>query len=120
MMTDEVFEEARQRREPTPDGRGLSFIDLAHDAFPGNHGAVIHFTQLIVGRDMESPHKVLHVELVSTAGASAFLLGEPNFLFGDVGEPCEGRQSAGESVTICNSVLLSVIGEASLLAFRPL
>src|SRR6202044_2988981 len=53
MMTDEVFEEARQRRQPAPNGRGLSLIDLAHHPFPGNHGAVVHFAQLVVGRDME-------------------------------------------------------------------
>jgi hypothetical protein len=35
---------------------------------------------------MEPPHKVLHVELVSTAGALPFLFGEPDFFFGNVGE----------------------------------
>jgi hypothetical protein len=38
---------------------------------------------------------MLHVELVSTAGALAFLFGELDFFFGDVGERGDWRQCAG-------------------------
>jgi len=71
MMADEVLEKAGECREPAPDGRGLGLIDLAHDAFPGDDGAVVHFAQFVVGRDMKRPHEVLHVELVRASGPGA-------------------------------------------------
>jgi hypothetical protein len=39
-------------------------------------------------------HEVLHVELVDAPDASALLLLQPDFFFGDVGELVEGRQPA--------------------------
>ena len=47
---------------------------------------VVHIAQLVIGPNHQRPHEMLHVELVSTAGAFAFLLGEPDVLFGNVGE----------------------------------
>lgn len=47
--------------------------------------------QLVVGTNRERAHEVLDIELVSTAGAFAFLLDEPDFFFGDVGEFGERR-----------------------------
>jgi len=44
---------------------------------------------------MRCPHEVLHVELVCAACARAFLLGEPDFFFGDVGKRDYRRQCAG-------------------------
>ena len=73
----------------------IGLIDLAHDALPGNHGAVIHLAQLVVRPHMKRAHKVLHVELVSTAGAFAFLLGEPDVFFGNLGERGDRRKFTG-------------------------
>ena len=95
VVTLEMFEQAGQRREPAADGGGLGLIDLAHDALPGNHGAVVHLAQLVVGLDMQRPHEVLHVELVGAARAFAFLLGEPDVFFGNVGERSDRREFAG-------------------------
>ena len=44
--------------------------------------------------DMQRPHEVLHVELVGAAWAGAFLLCEPDFFFGDVGEHDQSRNGA--------------------------
>jgi hypothetical protein len=44
---------------------------------------------------MQGAHEVLHVELVRTTGASAFLFGKPDFFFGDVGEFRERRGKRG-------------------------
>ena len=92
-----MLEQAGKRRKPAADGGRLGLIDLAHDALPGNHGAVVHLAQLVVGRDMQRAHEVPHVELVGAAGAFAFLLGEPDFFFGDVGERGEGRNDLARS-----------------------
>ena len=44
---------------------------------------MVHLAQLAVGLDdVQRPHEMLHVDLVSTAGAIFFLLGEPDFLLG--------------------------------------
>ena len=44
---------------------------------------------------MQRAHEMLYVEFVSTACASAFLFGEPDFFFGDIGERGYRRQCAG-------------------------
>ena len=64
-------------------------------ALPGNHGAMVHFAELVVGADAQRLHEVLHVQFVGAARAGAFLLGEPDFFFGDVGERGDGRECAG-------------------------
>ena len=56
---------------------------------------MVNFAELVVGRDMWRSHEVLHVQLVSTAGARALLLGEPDLFFGNVGERGYRRQCAG-------------------------
>jgi hypothetical protein len=96
----EMLEQAGERREPATDGGGFGLIDLAHDALPGNYGAVVHLAQPVVGLDVQRPHEMLHVELVSTAGAFAFLLGEPDFLLADVGEPGDGTFGVISALTV--------------------
>ena len=65
--------------------------------------------------DAQRLHEMLHVELVSTAGALAFLFGELDFFFGDVGERATGDNAPGESITICKSLPLSNLPVAVLL-----
>ena len=89
-MTHEMLEQAGERREPASDGRGLGVVGLTHDALPGDDGAVVHLTQLVIGLDVQRPHEMLHVEFVCASGAFVFLLGEPDFFFGDVGERRDG------------------------------
>jgi hypothetical protein len=49
---------------------------------------------------------MLDIELVSTAGAFAFLLGQPDVLLGNIGEPCDRRKfAARESIRIRTSLL---------------
>jgi hypothetical protein len=65
-------------------------VDLAHDALPGDDGAMVHLAQLLIGADRQRPHEVPHVLLVGAAGAFAFLLGKPDVFFGDVGQRRNG------------------------------
>jgi len=87
----EMLEQARQCREPAPDGGRGGVLGFAHDALPGDDGAVVHLAQFVVGRDVKRAHEMLHVELVGAAGALAFLLGEPDVFLGDVGKLGDGR-----------------------------
>lgn len=91
----EMLEETGECREPAADGRGSGAVDLAHDALPGNHGAMVHLAQLVIGSNHERAHEMLDIELVCAAGALAFLLGEPDVFFGNVGERRDRRQCAG-------------------------
>jgi hypothetical protein len=68
----------------------LGLVDLAHDALPGAHGAVVHLAQLVVGLYVQRPHEMLHIELVGAPRSFAFLLGEPDLFLGDIGELGEG------------------------------
>ena len=95
VVTLEMLEQAGQRREPAADGGRLGLIDLARDALPGNHCVVIHLAQFVVGLDAQCPHKMLHVELIGTARAFAFLLGEPDVFSRNVGERGDRREFAG-------------------------
>lgn len=90
MMLLQMPEQAGERCKPAANGGRLGLVDLAHDALPGDHRAVVHLAQLFRRRDVQRLHEVLHVELVRTAGALAFLLGEPDFFFGNFGELCKG------------------------------
>jgi hypothetical protein len=79
----EMLQQAGERREPAADGGGLSSSISRMMRSQAIYGAVVHLAQLAVGPDdAQRPHEMLHVALVSTAGAFAFLLGEPDFLLG--------------------------------------
>lgn len=77
------------------DGRRCRAVNLAHDALPGDHGALVHPTQLITGTNHQRSHEMLHVQLVGAAVAFAFLLSEPDVLFGNVGERGNRRRFSG-------------------------
>jgi hypothetical protein len=63
---------------------------------PRDDGAMIDPAQRVCCRDVEAAHEVPHVELIGTAGLSAFLLRQPDFFFGDGGELVErGELAAG-------------------------
>ena len=49
IVTDKMLEQAGERREPAADGGRRGLVDLAHDALPGNHGAMVHLAQLVIG-----------------------------------------------------------------------
>jgi hypothetical protein len=49
--------------------------------------------------------KMLHVEFVCASGEFAFLLGEPDFFFGDVGERRDGGRALSFDVLACARVL---------------
>lgn len=89
-----MFEQTGKRSEPATDGGRLGLVDLAHNALPGDHRAVVRFAQLVVGCDIHGAHEVLYVELAGAAGTFAFLLGEPDFFFWDVSEAGQWRGSA--------------------------
>jgi hypothetical protein len=63
-------------------GGGLGLVGLAHDALPGDHGAVVHLAQLVVGLYVQRPDEMLHIELVGAPRSFAFLLGEPDLFLG--------------------------------------
>jgi hypothetical protein len=69
-----------------------------HEHARGDHRLVVCLAQLCRRGDPERAHEVLHVELVSAAGARARLLLQPDFFFGDRGEPVEGRHLAAAGV----------------------
>jgi len=56
---------------------------------------MVHLAQFVVGLDAKCPHEMLHVQLVSTAGAVAFLLGEP-YVFSRNVERGDRREFAGK------------------------
>src|SRR5262249_24167491 len=93
-MANKVLEETGQRCQPAADCSGSGAVDLAHNALPGNHGPVVHLSKLDIALDAERLHEVLHVELVSTAGAFAFLLREPDLLLGNLRKRIDLRQLA--------------------------
>ena len=80
--------------EPPADRRRRGVLGLAHEALPGDHGAVVDLAQLVGRGDRQRRHEVPHVEPVGPAGAGALLLGEPDFFFGDVGQ-CRERADRG-------------------------
>jgi hypothetical protein len=50
---------------------------------------VINLAQLFVSGDVQRPHEILHVELISPSREFTLLFSKPDFLFRDIGKPDE-------------------------------
>ena len=52
----------------------FGLVDLAHDALPGDHRAMVRLAKLLIGRDVKRTHEMLHVELIGPPRAALFCL----------------------------------------------
>jgi uncharacterized protein len=73
-VADEVLHKAGERREPAADSGRRSFIDFAHDAFPGDDRAVIHLAQLVVGANADQWVSEIVRRVVETAQPEKIIL----------------------------------------------
>lgn len=94
-MPHQVFEQARQRSQAAAHRGSSGAFFFAHNALPGDHGAMVNLAQLVGGGDAERLHEMRHVELVGPSGAGALLTGEPDFFLGDRGEVDQAGRLTG-------------------------